>query len=236
MRNQQNEGVPVTADINASGQFVLPFYIVCDESYSMQAIGGIDAINLGLPELHSAIAADPLVNDKCRISIITFSDTAEVVLPLTRMADVTALPQVESRATTNYGAAFDLLHHQIPIDIASLKSNGLQVHRPAVFFISDGEPTDTDWQDSYRRLVDQSNAYRPNIVAFGVNGAEASTIGKVATVQAFLAESHINPGMALREIMRSLTNSIVQSSGSSTPSFVVPPPPDGIVVVPLDPV
>ena len=38
-----------------SGNAVLPFYILCDESGSMDANGGIDAINSGLPELHAAM-------------------------------------------------------------------------------------------------------------------------------------------------------------------------------------
>jgi uncharacterized protein YegL len=40
----------------ATGENILPFYLVCDESGSMEGIGGIDAINSGLPELHSTIA------------------------------------------------------------------------------------------------------------------------------------------------------------------------------------
>ena len=64
-----------------SGNAVLPFYILCDESGSMDANGGIDAINSGLPELHAAIAGDPLVSDKCRIGLLTFSDIAEELLP-----------------------------------------------------------------------------------------------------------------------------------------------------------
>ena len=55
----------------SAGNAVLPFYILCDESGSMDANGGIDAVNRGLPELHATIAGDPLVADKCRIGLIT---------------------------------------------------------------------------------------------------------------------------------------------------------------------
>jgi len=63
------------------GNTVLPFYILCDESASMDANGGIDAVSQFLPQIHAEISSDPLVSDKCRIGLITFSDIAEELLP-----------------------------------------------------------------------------------------------------------------------------------------------------------
>ena len=219
----------------ATGENILPFYIVCDESGSMDGIGGIDAVNQALPELHSTIAADPLVSDKCRIGLLTFSDQAEELLPLTRATDVSAMPGVQAKGMTNYGEAFNLLRYVIGRDIADLKSQGFQVFRPAVFFITDGEPTDEQtWEANYRALVDKAtNRQAPNVIAFGVNKANAGTIGKIGTVGAFIANAGINPGNALKEILRSLTHSIVSSSSSSTPQLVVPAAPDGCTAVPL---
>jgi uncharacterized protein YegL len=179
---------------------ILPFYIVCDESGSMDGIGGIDAINSGLPELHFTIAADPLVSDKCRIGLISFSDIAEELLPLTRATDIPAMPGMQSKGVSNYGEAFTLLRHVIDRDIDALKQQGYQVFRPAVFFITDGEPTDDQtWEQTYRSLIDKNtNRRAPNVIAFGVNGANATTIGKIGTVGAFIASSGINPGNALK--------------------------------------
>ncbi len=223
----------------ATGEQILPFYILCDESASMAYNGGIDAINEGLPELHAAIAADPLVSDKSRICLISFSDDAEVLVPLSRAADIDQMPGMQERGATCYGEAFRMLKALIPQDIANLKADGYQVFRPAVFFISDGEPTDSDWRDSHRELTDRaSNPHAPNIIAFGVDTADAKTIAEVGATggrtAAFLAETGIDPGNALKEIMRSLTNSIVQSASSSTPTLVVPPAPDGTIALELD--
>ncbi len=217
-----------------TGENILPFYIVCDESGSMDGNGGIDAINSGLPELHATIAADPLVSDKCRIGLITFSDIAEELLPLSKASDVSAMPGCAAKGLTNYGEAFNLLRVVIARDIANLKSQGFQVFRPAVFFITDGDPTD-DWEANYRALVDKTtNRQAPNVIAFGVAGSNASTIGKIGTVGAFVGNAGVNPGVALKEILRSLTNSIVSSSSSSTPTLVVPDAPDGCTAVPLE--
>src|SRR5262245_15355132 len=160
-----------------SGEAIVPFYIVCDESGSMGGNGGIDAINQGLPELHATIAADPLVSDKCRIGLISFSNSAEVLMPIARLSEVANMPGMTSRSVTNYGTAFDLLKSTIADDIIQLKALGYKVYRPAVFFISDGAPTD-DWRSAYERLV-VGNPQAPHIIAFGVGQADRDVMAKV---------------------------------------------------------
>ena len=217
-----------------AGNAVLPFYILCDESGSMDANGGIDAVNKGLPELHAAIAGDPLVSDKCRIGLITFSDIAEELLPLSNLSDVQAMPGCAAKGMTNYGEAFNLLRVVISRDIANMKSQGIQVYRPAVFFITDGEPTD-DWEANHRALTDKNvNPQAPHIIAFGEAGANPAVIGKIGTKAAFIANQGVDPGNALKEILKSLTNTIVNSSSSSSPTLMVQQAPPGTTAVPLD--
>ena len=217
-----------------AGNAVLPFYILCDESGSMDANGGIDAVNRGLPELHATIAGDPLVSDKCRIGLITFSDIAEELLPLSNLSDVQAMPGCAAKGMTNYGEAFNLLRVVISRDIANMKSQGIQVYRPAVFFITDGEPTD-DWEANHRALTDKNvNPQAPHIIAFGVAGANPAVIGKIGTKAAFIANQGVDPGNALKEILKSLTNTIVNSSSSSSPTLMVQQAPPGTTAVPLD--
>lgn len=217
-----------------AGNAVLPFYILCDESGSMDANGGIDAVNRGLPELHATIAGDPLVSDKCRIGLITFSDIAEELLPLSNLSDVQAMPGCTAKGMTNYGEAFNLLRVVISRDIANMKSQGIQVYRPAVFFITDGEPTD-DWEANHRALTDKNvNTQAPHIIAFGVAGANPAVIGKIGTKAAFIANQGVDPGNALKEILKSLTNTIVNSSSSSSPTLMVQQAPPGTTAVPLD--
>ena len=214
-----------------TGEQVLPFYIVCDESGSMGANGGIDSINQALPDVHAALAADPLVSDKARIGMVVFSDEAEELMSLTRAADVAAFPGVTAKGLTNYGEAFRMLRDVIQRDVADLKGQGYKVFRPAVFFISDGEPTES-WERDFDDLMNDS--MHPNIVSFGVASADPSVMKRVATVACYMADQNADPGPILREIMRSLTNSIIASTSAPTPQFIAPPPPDGCVSVPLD--
>ena len=171
---------------------ILPIYILCDESGSMDANGGIDAVNNGLPELHAAIAGDPLVSDKCRIGLITFSDIAEELLPLSNLSDVQAMPGCAAKGMTNYGEAFNLLRVVIARDIANMKSQGIQVYRPVVFFITDGDPTD-DWEASHRALTDRNiNPQAPHVFALGVAGANQVVIDKIGTKGVFIQDNEIN--------------------------------------------
>ena len=161
---------------------ILPFYFVCEESESMDSLGGIAAMNGLLPDLHAEIASNPLVADKCRIGLITFSDTAEELMSLTKLSDVVAMPGMQARGVTNYGSVFDLLKQVIVRDIANLKSQGFEVFRPAVFFITDGEPTDDPaWENSYRSLMDKATFRQyPNIIAFGVHGQMQVSLARSA--------------------------------------------------------
>jgi len=167
------------------GGFVIPVYLLLDESASMDANGGIDASNRGLPELHWRIAGDPLVSDKYRIGLITFSDIAEELLPLSNLSDVRAMPVCTAKGMANYGEAFNLLRVVIARDITNLKSQGMDVGRPIVFFITDGEPTD-DWEASYRALTDRTiNKHAPNIIPFGYVGANKEVIEKISASSRF---------------------------------------------------
>jgi uncharacterized protein YegL len=190
------------------GQQVMLFYIICDESGSMGDNGGIDQINSSLPELHSTLVSDPLVVDKSRLSIIAFSDIADVILPMQKVTDIQAMPGVRATGATNYGEAFALLRVSIQIDVDTLKSQGYRVLRPCVFFMSDGEATD-NWEPAYRDLM--NHQYRPNIICWGVDGADPNSLSKIATIRAFVSRDKLGAGRSLASVMSSIGNTIVSS-------------------------
>lgn len=219
---------------------VLPFYLVCDESYSMQG-PPLDAINQELPLIYQEIASNPVVADRARLGIIGFSSTAEVLLPLADLNDVHSIPQLSPRGATSYGAAFSLLKQTIEQDIAALKQSGHAPYRPTVFFLTDGLPTD-QWQAEYKSLVSSDFKAHPTILAFGFGEADATTLQQVATFRAFIADGDMAPTQALREFARQLLNSVVQSAvaSSANPSgaaqLVVPDQVPGYTVLAPDPI
>jgi len=216
---------------------VLPFYLVCDESSSMSG-PPIQAINDSLPKLHTEIGSNPVVADKTRFCLIGFSSKAQVLLPLADLSVVTSMPGLQAGGGTSYGSAFDLLFDTIRDDVAKLKADGNQVYRPAVFFLSDGQPTDHNWVTSYQRVTDPSWGPRPNILAFGFGSVDAQTLQQVATVKAFIADGTMGPDQALREFAQSLIRSIVHSgtnvSAGGGLALTAPETVPGFITLPAD--
>lgn len=192
---------------------VLPFYLVCDESSSMTG-DPINEINDSLPKIHAEIGSNPVVADKTRFCLIGFSTSAQVLLPLADLSVISSMPSFQAGGSTSYGAAFDLLYDTITNDVAKLKADGNQVYRPAVFFLSDGQPTDT-WANAYQRVTDPSWPLHPNILAFGFGSVDRQTLQQVATVKAFITDGTMGPEHALREFAQSLIRSIVNSGTQS---------------------
>ena len=217
-------------------QQVLPFYLVCDESGSMSG-PPVQAINDSLPKLHAEIGSNPVVADKTRFCLIGFESDAQVLLPLSDLSAVTSIPGLSARGGTNYGKAFDLLYDTITNDVAQLKSAGNTVYRPAVFFLSDGQPGD-NWSAAYQRLTDPLWTLHPNILAFGFGSVHAATLQQIATVRAYLADGSMGPDAALREFAASLIQSIVNSGSKPAMggalTLAVPDNVPGFTALPAD--
>ncbi|GAB1511721.1 hypothetical protein JCM33774_37630 [Actinophytocola sp. KF-1] len=212
---------------------ILPFYVVCDQSYSMA--DHLDALNDGLAQLHAAVGTDPVVADKTRFCLIGFAGNAEVLQPLCSASDVVRLVGLATQAGTNFGAAFTLLRETIEDDVAALKADAHQVYRPAVFFLSDGHPTDPAvWPATYERLVDPEWAARPNIIAFGIGDADAATIGRIGTFQAFMSHGGVSPAAALHGFAHALTTSVVRTAGDSDLLLRVPTQVAGFTALRID--
>jgi uncharacterized protein YegL len=190
---------------------VMPFYVVCDESYSMT--DHIDALNEGLRDLHLAVGTDPAIADSTRFCLIAFSSSAEVLLPLSRFSDVTEMAGLVVRGSTEFGPVFTLLRDTIQRDMVALRAAGRRVYRPAVFFLSDGQPTDpATWQSAHDRLTDPAWAARPNIISFGIGDADRAIIDRIGTFRAFMSHQGTSPASALREFARALTRSVIRSA------------------------
>jgi uncharacterized protein YegL len=217
-------------------QQVLPFYLLCDESSSMSG-PPVQAINDSLPRLHTEIGSNPVVADKTKFCLIGFNHQAQVLLPLSDLSTVTSIPGLTADGGTDYSSAFDLLYSTIASDVAQLKAKGDQVYRPAVFFLSDGQPND-DWSGAYHRLTDPGWPLHPNILAFGFGSVDPATLQQVATVRAYITNGSMGPDAALREFAMSLIQSIV-NSGSKPASggaltLSVPDNVPGFTALPAD--
>jgi uncharacterized protein YegL len=213
---------------------LLPIYVLVDESYSMRNYVG--QLNDGIVSLYEELRADPMTAAKIRLSVLGFSGEVIPRLALADLRKIKEPPKMATRTTTNYHAVFTDLLTRIPDDVASLKQDGYLVHRPAVFFMSDGQPNDDneakneDWMAARRRLTDKNHIRAaPNIIAFGMGEVWAQTIVFVATRPefAYVAAEGSDVGASITKFFVALTASVVQSGqslNSASPELVVEKP------------
>jgi len=213
---------------------LLPAYVLVDESASMGPY--VDDLSAGLVSLCEELRATPMLAAKLRLAVLGFSDDVRVHLAVADMRVETNLPRVTVRGSTNYGAAFSDLAGRIPTDVRFLRDEGYEVHRPVVFFLSDGQPTDFGWRRSLAKLADRRQMpAAPNIIACGMGSAERKTIAEVASRPefGFIAERGADLGKAISEFFHALTASLItsgQALNSDNPQLVVTKP-EGFSIV-----
>jgi uncharacterized protein YegL len=195
---------------------LLPVYMIADESSSMAP--WVDELNLGLASLHDALLAEPMAAAKVRFSILGFSDTVVERMRLADLRRERQLPPLRIRKDTRYREVFADLRSRIPWDVRALKEEQFAVHRPAVFFLTDGRPSDGDgWRDAHRELTDRTlNPAAPNVVACGIGQTDAATVLALATRTefAFVSIPGIHVGGAVAKFCAALTKSVVESGRS----------------------
>lgn len=189
---------------------ILLVYFVADESGSMGR--HIGELNEGLASLHDALQRESFAAAKVRFSVIGFSDTAFTYLEPSDLRLLVGMPTLSAQGLTSYAAAFDQLGYRIGVDVPSLKAQGYTVHRPAVFFLTDGLPNgNEDWRAARSNLLARPAA--PNILGFGIGDADAATVRELATnpSYAFVAARGVDTGAAISEFVTSLTQSVISS-------------------------
>jgi uncharacterized protein YegL len=233
------------SEVNAlhEGQVIMPFYIICDVSGSMY--GDMGALNSGVAQLRQDIMKDPVVDDLVMLSVITFDDQAHTVVPLAAPTDIT-LPQLKGGGGTVYSTAFREFHRAFEADRQRLKSEGKKVFRPCVFFLSDGEPLDQDYLQTFQSLfgydpvTKQGNAAYPYVTTFGFREAEQHTMATIAYPNFgepnkrgrwFIAKQGHSIDQLLKSMAGVIGQSVLksgQSVGTGVPAYVAPTAVDGM--------
>lgn len=215
---------------------LLPAYVLADESASMGPYR--KELSDGLISLCEGLRAEPMIAAKLRLAVLGFSDDVQVRLAVADMRTETTLPQMVIRGSTRYGAVFTDLLQRIPTDVQWLRGQGYRVHRPVVFFLSDGQPTDGNgWRVTHAELTDHDRTpVAPNIIACGIGSARAQTMLEVATRPefAFVAQAGADIGRAIAEFFQSLTASLVASGhalNSADPKLVVNRPDQFVMAI-----
>ena len=159
---------------------VIPVYLVCDESEFMTVTA--TEVNAAIREVHCAVGLDPVASRAVMLSVISFADTAQVLVPLDYARNMSEIRGCRTGGGARYSAVFTLLKEVIESDIDRLRSAGASVLRPIVAVVSVGTPSDPEsWGSAHAQLTGPSNGRRPHIFTFGVPEAIREVLTAVAT-------------------------------------------------------
>ncbi len=207
----------------------LPVYLLLDCSSSMTG-QPIEQVRQGLKALLDDLRTEPMAVETVYLSVITFSSTAQQVIPLTELMQFKE-PQIQASGATSLGAALQLLTDCLAKEVRKNTADQKGDWKPLVFLMTDGMPTDS-WENSADAVKQQKIA---NLIAFAAGpGAEVKNLKRITEI--VLKSDELSPG-ALKAFFQWMSQSIlrtgksVQVMAAETPVDLPPPPPQ-IQIVP----
>jgi uncharacterized protein YegL len=222
------------------GQIVMPFYLICDVSFSMYH--DMPALNEGIRQLRLAVAAEPAVDDVVQACIMTFSDAAKVIVPMGHLSEI-EVPQLTAENTTNYGTAFRALARTLEQDNTRFLRYGYRIYRPCAFFLTDGLPTDHDWRETFTRTLTHDQLTRrgiveqPLFIPFGFRDASEEILRRLAYPPGRAKWYHSKStsieyslSAFLDVILTTVIASVRSIQAGRRPAIIQPPPLSGSVL------
>ena len=161
---------------------------------------------------------------KVDVTVDAFSDSAKVVMPLSQQSEA-PVPTLSVEGGTNYGAAFRELARVIPADAAALKAQGYRVFRPCAFFLTDGEPLDHDYWETFKANLAYNGVtgvgmkMYPVFIPFGFRQAPEDVLRKLAYPPEKGRWYHIKShdiGQVITLILDVIMKTVISSGQSST--------------------
>src|SRR5260370_16180473 len=93
-----------------------------------------DVLNETIETLYDGLITSPRISEFAHVSILRYNTEAEVVLQMTDLQSLDALPQLQRGGVTNFVNALRLLRQRIEHDVPQLNESGREVRRPVAMF------------------------------------------------------------------------------------------------------
>ncbi|MCH0564487.1 hypothetical protein [Streptomyces sp. MUM 2J] len=210
---QWGGSTPAPAVAPTSG--LVPVYVVLDTSQA--AAGCVTDLGNALRSVQTLLANSPDVAAAVRLSVITYADGADVVLPLTEVSWRTGVPGLNTSPGCRYRPVLRRLLDLVPLETERLKEQVPRVLRPVVFFLAVGQAEDdTEWPSVHAELM--AHKYFPHVVACGIGAdrvrvvqrlASRPELGVVAVEGADLAQSAVQFSVLLQQTLLHLGRSAI---------------------------
>lgn len=184
-----------------------PVYLLLDTSASMFG-APIQAVQQGVHLIHRELMNSPQAIETVYLSVITFSDSAKQIVPLTSVETFTP-PTLTAEGNTALGSAITLLNDALDRELITNTEGRKGDYRPLAFLLTDGAPTDL-WKDAVGKLKGRSVNKLGALVALGC-GPNVNTQTLKEITEDVLRMAETNPD-SLRQFFKWVSSSIQKTS------------------------
>lgn len=198
----------------------LPCVLLLDGSGSMADSGAIDELNAGVRLLETELKKDDVASQRVQLLVIRFGGDTEVLSDWTDAMSFSA-PQLTASGLTPMGEAVRVGLAKLEEQKGRYRANGIAYNRPWMFAITDGEPTDDDWQHAASQCKAAEQADK--LIFFGIGVGSGADLTKLAE---FSARKPVRlQGLKFRELFHWLSSSAKSASKQAPGSNVQLAPP-----------
>ena len=199
----------------------LPCVLVLDGSGSMDG-DPVRELNAGLKILEEELKNDDTAAQRVQLLVIHLGDDndVEVVTDWTDALDFSA-PIVEANGTTPLGKAMLTALDKIEEQKENYRDHDIPYNRPWIFLITDGNPTDLDWEDAAADCRQAEDDNKAIIFTIGTEGADFEALKKFSNRSPVKLD-----GLKFKELFVWLSRSASSGSKASQDAVVQLEAPD----------
>ena len=193
----------------------LPCVLVLDGSSSM-AGDSINELNAGLKVLEEELKQDPVAAQRVQLYIIRIGgmDETEVLCDWTDAMDFSA-PVVEANGNTPLGRGVSEGLAAIEKQKRNYKGHQIPYNRPWMFMITDGAPTEYDWEKHAEASQKAESDNKVVIFPIGTEGADFDCLERFSVRKPMKLR-----GLAFRELFVWLSRSASAGSQAAVDNTV----------------
>ena len=152
-----------------------PVILMLDKSSSMCG-QPIQELNEGLRQFVRETSADEAASMSVELEVITFDNSAQVLVPFKPICDVAEnVPVLIADGMTCMGAALRLATRHLNDRRRLYRQNGISSYKPWVILMTDGCPND-DWQTSAEEMRRKGEAGKIQYVGIEIGNSVNHTI------------------------------------------------------------
>jgi uncharacterized protein YegL len=213
-------GIPDVALTDNTSQR-LPCVLLIDSSGSMSG-DPIGELNAGLRVLEEELKKDDIASQRVQLLVVRFGGDNEVEI-VTDWTDAMSFsaPHIATNGLTPMGEAVRVGLTKLEEQKARYRANGVAYNRPWMFLLTDGEPTDDDWQQAAAQCRAAEQAGK--LIFFGVGVGVEADMEKLAQ---FSTRKPVRlHGLKFREMFLWLSRSTSTASRAAQGTNVQLPPP-----------